>query len=76
MIHCGITGLGAPGPKTTINCMANYQTHHLILPGWSLIQINGAQKLGELSHIVAFSTNYLATIETTMKAESALLMSQ
>ena len=47
MIHCGITGLGALALKTTIACTANYQMHHSILPGWNLIQINGAQKLGE-----------------------------
>jgi len=74
MIHCGITGLGAPGPND------NHQLHGE-LPNapfnsaWlELDPDKRSTKVGgAYQHIVAFSTNYLATVETAMKAESALL---
>ena len=74
MIHCGITGLGAPGPDD------NHRLHGE-LPNapfnsaW--LELDSDQRSakvgGNYQHIVAFSTNYLATIETALQAESALL---
>ena len=74
MIHCGITGLGAPGSND------NHQLHGE-LPNapfnsaWLEFDPDkrSTKVGGTYQHIVAFSTNYLATVETAMKAESALL---
>lgn len=74
MIHCGITGLGAPGPDD------NHRLHGE-LPNapfnsaWLELDPDqrSAKVGGNYQHIVAFSTNYLATIETSLQAESALL---
>ena len=74
MIHCGITGLGAPGPDD------NHRLHGE-LPNapfnsaWLELDPDqrSAKVGGNYQHIVAFSTNYLATIETALQAESALL---
>lgn len=74
MIHCGITGLGAPGPKD------NHRLHGE-LPNapfnsaWLELDPDerSIKVAGTYQHIVAFSTNYLATVGTVMTAESALL---
>lgn len=74
LIHCGITGLGAPGPDD------NHQLHGE-LPNapmdsaWLNIDENNGQITvsAEYRYTVAFSTNYNATISTTMSAGSALL---
>ena len=74
MIHCGITGLGAPGPDD------NHRLHGELpnapfCSAWLELDPDqrSAKVGGNYQHIVAFSTNYLATIETSLQAESALL---
>lgn len=74
MIHCGITGLGAPGPQDSHPLHgelpnAPFQSAWLeIDPDTSSVTVAGTYQ-----HIVAFSTNYLATVETTLTADSALI---
>ena len=74
MIHCGLTGLGAPGPEDTHPLHgelpnAPFQT------AW--IELDQQQQRitigGTYRHTVAFSTNYLATASIGMTAGSALL---
>ena len=74
IIHCGITGLGAPGPDD------NHRLHGELpnapfCSAWLELDPDqrSAKVGGNYQHIVAFSTNYLATIETSLQAESALL---
>ncbi len=74
MIHCGLTGIGAPGPEDGHGL-------HGELPNapfqraW--LEIDTDEKtvkvVGTYQHTVAFSTNYRATVETVMSAGSALL---
>lgn len=73
-IHCGITGMGAPGP-------GDRHPLHGELPNapfqsaW-LVFDETARSLtiaGSYQHTVAFSTNYLATSEIVMEQAAALL---
>ena len=74
LIHCGITGLGAPGP-------ADHHPLHGELPNapmdsaWLNIdeESGSVTVAAQYQHTVAFTTNYNATITTTMAAGSALL---
>lgn len=74
LIHCGLTGLGAPGPDDTHPLHgelpnAPFQTAWLELDQrLQTVRIGGTYR-----HTVAFSTNYLATASIGMTAESALL---
>ena len=74
MIHCGITGLGAPGPEDNHSLHGELPNAPFNSAWLEFDTDKRSTKIcGSYQHIVAFSTNYLATIETTMKAESALL---
>ena len=74
MIHCGITGLGAPGPKDNHRLHGELPNAPFNSAWLELDPDERSIKIaGTFQHIVAFSTNYLATVETVMKAESALL---
>lgn len=73
-IHCGITGMGAPGPS-------DRHPLHGELPNapfqksW-LVFDEKANKLtigGSYRYTVAFASNYMATAEIGMEAKSALL---
>ncbi len=74
LIHCGITGLGAPGH-------ADNHPLHGELPNapmdcaWLTIDKDCSciSVAAEYQHTVAFSTNYKATISTAMTAGSALV---
>lgn len=74
LIHCGITGLGAPGPEDS-------HPLHGELPnapfGTAWLEIDPDRQsltvAGTYQHTVAFSTNYLATVETTLTAGTALI---
>lgn len=74
LIHCGITGLGAPGSADTHPLhgeLPNAPMDH----AWLIID-NDCSRISvaaEYQHTVAFSTNYNATITTAMTAGSALL---
>ncbi|MEO0916128.1 MAG: DUF4432 domain-containing protein, partial [Pseudomonadota bacterium] len=74
LIHCGLSGLGAPGPSDT-------HVLHGELPNapyqraW--IEIDEAAgtvaSAGSYQHTVAFSTNYIFRVDTRLAANSALL---
>lgn len=74
LLHCGLTGLGAPGPT-------DHHPLHGELPNasmddaWLTLDEQGGciTVAAQYQHTVAFSTNYNATISTTMCAGSALL---
>ena len=74
MIHCGLAGLGAPGPDDTHPLHgelpnAPFQKAWLeIDEGKGTVTVGGSYQ-----HTVAFSTNYIATARVTMTAGSALL---
>ena len=74
MIHCGLAGLGAPGPDDTHPLHgelpnAPFQKAWLeIDEGEGTVAVGGSYQ-----HTVAFSTNYLATAKVAMTAGSALL---
>ena len=72
MIHCGITGLGAPGPED------NHPLHGELpnapfQSAWLEIGGDSVTVAGSYQHTVAFSTNYRATVETMLTAGSALI---
>ena len=73
-IHCGVTGMGAPGPNDRHPLHgelpnAPYQNTWL-----SLDEAAGRLTVaGSYRHTVAFSTNYLATAEIAVSAGSALI---
>ena len=74
LIHCGITGLGAPGPTDTHPLHgelpnAPFQTAWLEIDE----QTRSVKVAGSYQHTVAFSTNYRATVETSLSAGSALI---
>ncbi|MCG6884358.1 MAG: DUF4432 family protein [Silicimonas sp.] len=72
--HCGITGLGAPGP-------GDGHPLHGELPNapfqsaWLEVDAEGQRVTvaGTYRHTVAFSTDYEVTIRTTLSAASALI---
>ena len=72
LIHCGLAGLGAPGPEDS-------HPLHGELPNapfqfaWLDVGSDHVTVSGSYQHIVAFSTNYRATISTTLSARSSLL---
>lgn len=74
LIHCGITGLGAPGPEDSHPLHgelpnAPFKSAWLeVGPDWRSVKVAGTYQ-----HTVAFSTNYEATVETTLAAEAALI---
>ena len=74
MIHCGLTGLGAPGP-TDSHPLHGELPNAPFQSAW--IDLDEAAETitigGSYRHIVAFSTNYLATAQIRLGADSALL---
>ncbi|MEM8631947.1 MAG: DUF4432 family protein [Pseudomonadota bacterium] len=73
LIHCGLAGLGAPGPGDTHPLHgelpnAPYQTAWLEVSEGKSLSVAGTYQ-----HSVAFSTNYRATVCTTLSAGSALI---
>ncbi len=72
LIHCGITGLGAPGPEDT-HPLHGELPNAPFQSAWLEISENSVTVAGSYQHTVAFSTNYRATIETTLTAGSAII---
>ncbi len=74
LIHCGLAGLGAPGPTDT-HPLHGELPNAPFQKAWLEIDAGaGAVKVaGSYRHTVAFTTNYLATVETTLSAGSTLL---
>jgi len=74
LIHCGLTGLGAPGPQDNHPLHgelpnAPFQTAWIKLDeDCQTVTVGGSYR-----YTVAFSTNYRATVQTGMTAGSALL---
>ena len=74
MIHCGLTGLGAPGPQDNHPLhgeLPNAPFQH----AWIELDPSGTKVTigGSYQYTVAFSTNYLATANISMTAGSSLL---
>ena len=74
MIHCGLTGLGAPGPSD------NHPLHGELpnapfQKAWLELDEAGTRLTicGSYHHTMAFSSNYNATARTCMEEDSALL---
>lgn len=72
MIHCGITGLGAPGPEDT-HVLHGELPNAPFESAWLEIGENSLTVAGSYQHTVAFSTNYRATVETKLTAGLALM---
>ena len=74
LIHCGITGLGAPGPEDG-HVLHGELPNAPFQSAWlDVDEASGRVTVaGSYQHTVAFSTNYLATVETTFGAGSALM---
>ena len=74
LIHCGLAGLGAPGP-TDNHPLHGELPNAPMDSAWLEIEEEAGTitVVGQYRHTVAFSTNYNATISTTLSAGSALL---
>jgi len=74
LIHCGITGLGAPGATDNHPLHGELPNAPMDFAWLSVDEDHGRITVaGEYQHTVAFTTNYKATLNTTMTAGSALL---
>ena len=74
LIHCGITGLGAPGPTDSHPLHGELPNAPMDSAWLNIDEESGRVTVAaEYQHTVAFTTNYNATITTTMTAGSALL---
>lgn len=72
--HCGLTGLGAPGPDDNHPLHGELPNAPMKTAWLEIDEASGAVTLwGTYQHTIAFATNYLATIKTTLTAGSALL---
>ena len=74
LIHCGLTGLGDPGPEDS-HPLHGEMPNAPFQKAWLEID-EPSQKItiaGSYHYTVAFSTNYLATARVVMAAGSALL---
>lgn len=74
LIHCGITGLGAPGPHDS-HALHGELPNAPFQKAWLEIDPNrmGVKVAGSYQHTVAFSTNYIATVETVLSSGSAVV---
>jgi len=72
LIHCGLAGLGAPGPEDT-HVLHGELPNAPFQSAWLEVAANSISVAGSYQHTVAFSTNYRATIKTTLTAGSALI---
>ncbi len=74
LIHCGITGLGAPGPDDNHPLHGELPNAPMDSAWLTVDEASGRIAVAaEYQHTVAFSTNYKASISTQMSAGSALL---
>ena len=74
LIHCGITGLGAPGP-TDPHPLHGELPNAPMQHAWLDLDSEAGRLTvrGTYQHTTAFSTNYRATISTTLPAGSSLM---
>jgi len=74
LLHCGITGLGAPGPTDSHPLHGELPNAPMDTACLDIDEEHGHVTVSaQYQYTVAFSTNYNATISTTMSAGSALL---
>ena len=74
LIHCGLAGLGAPGPGDTHPLHGELPNAPFQSAWLDLDPVGGRMTVaGSYRHTVAFSTNYRATVKTTLKADSVLI---
>lgn len=74
LIHCGITGLGAPGLNDSHPLHGELPNAPMDSAWLELDDESGRVTVAaQYQHTVAFTTNYNATISTSMSAGSALL---
>ena len=74
LIHCGLSGLGAPGPTDT-HVLHGELPNAPFQAAWLEVDADAKSLTvaGSYQHIVAFSTSYRATIATTLTSGSALI---
>ena len=74
LIHCGMTSLGAPGPTDSHPLHGELPNAPMNKAGLHIDEEQGLVTVtAQYRYTVAFSTNYVATISTTMSVGSALL---
>ncbi|MEM7719701.1 MAG: DUF4432 family protein, partial [Pseudomonadota bacterium] len=74
LIHCGLAGIAAPGPSDTHPLHGELPNAPFQSAWLELDEGAGTVTVaGRYQHIVAFATNYAATIKTTLTTGSALL---
>lgn len=74
LIHCGITGLGAPGPTDNHPLHGELPNAPMDAAWLEIDSDSGSLTVAaQYQYTVAFTTNYNAIIRTTMSAGSALL---
>ncbi len=74
LIHCGLAGLGAPGPTDSHPLHAELPNAPFQEAWLEVDEAAGTIAVcGVYRHTIAFSTNYRATVRTTLSAGSALL---
>ena len=74
LLHCGLTGLGDPGPEDN-HPLHGEMPNAPFQKAWLEIDVP-SQKItiaGSYHYTVAFSTNYMATAKVVMESGSALL---
>lgn len=72
LLHCGISGLGAPGPEDT-HVLHGELPNAPFQSAWLELDTDARSVTvaGSYQHTVAFSMNYLATVETSLSSGSA-----
>lgn len=74
LIHCGLTGLGAPGPQDSHPLHGELPNAPFQTAWVELDQQRQSVTIGgTYRHTVAFSTNYLATASIGLTADAAIL---
>lgn len=74
LVHCGLAGLGAPGPQDTHPLHGELPNAPFRNAWLEVDEASGFVKVaGTYRHTVAFATNYDATIETALTLGSALV---
>lgn len=72
LIHCGLAGLGAPGPEDTHPLHAELPNAPM-QTAWLEVDENRITACSSYQHTVAFSTKYNATVSTNLAAGKALI---
>ncbi|MEM6889276.1 MAG: DUF4432 family protein [Pseudomonadota bacterium] len=70
--HCGLAGLGAPGPKDT-HVLHGELPNAPMQMAWLEADADRVTVVATYHHTVAFSTNYIATVSTSIATGAALM---